>query len=102
MLLEDLSKKYADLPVDEERIEQNFRHMGRFGRTTVYGFSFETENAKISAELCVKSGKISGFMPEKEPREVDEWFFGTVEAYQEEFTPEECARLDRYLASVLA
>lgn len=102
MTLDDLSKKYADLPVDEERIEQNFRHMGRFGRTTVYGFSFETENAKISAELCVKGGKISGFMPEKEPREEDAWFFGTVEAYQEEFTSEECARLDRYLASVLA
>jgi hypothetical protein len=101
MTTDDLAKKYADLPVDEERIEKNFRHLGRFGRTTVYELSFETENSTVTAEVCVKGGKFSGFNPEKEPRE-DEWGFGEAEPYQEEFTPEECARLDLYLASVLA
>lgn len=101
MTLDELAAKYANLPVDEERIEKNFRHMGRFGRTTVYTFSFETENAAVTAEVCVKGGRLSGFNPEKEPRE-DEWGFGASEPYQEDFTAEECDRLDRYLASVLA
>jgi len=101
MTMDELAVKYADLPVDEERIEKNFRHMGRFGRTTVYALSFETENATVTAEVCVKSGRLSGFNPEKEPR-VDEWAFGETKPYSEDFTAEECARLDRYLASVLA
>lgn len=101
MTMDELAKKYADLPVDEDRIEKNFRHMGRFGRTTIYGLSFETENSTVTAEICVKSGKFAGFNPEKEPRE-DEWGFGTAEPYQDDFTPEECARMELYLASVLA
>lgn len=102
MTLEDLVQTYTHRPVDTQQAEQIFRHMGRFGRTTVYSFSFETENARISAELCVKDGKITGFMPEKEPLEADEWSFLPAEPYQDAFTAEECARLDRYLASVLA
>ena len=50
MTMDELAKKYADLPVDEDRIEKNFRHMGRFGRTTIYGLSFETENSTVTAE----------------------------------------------------
>ena len=102
MTMDELAKKYADRVVDEERIEQNFRHMGRFGRTTVYALSFETDNAAVAAEVCVKSGRISGFSAEKEPREADEWGFGEAEPYEEEFTAEECSRLERFLASVLA
>lgn len=100
MTYEELTRKYTDRAVDPERIEQAFRHMGKFGKITGYGFSFETETATIHAEVCVKGGKIVGFTPEKEPR-VDDWGYGPEE-YEEEITPEEYARLDLYLASVLA
>lgn len=100
MTFEDVSRKYMDRAVDVERVEQAFRHMGKFGRITGYGFSFETESALIQAEVCVKGGKIVGLTPEKSPR-VDEWGYGPEE-YEEELTEEDCARLDLYLASVLA
>lgn len=101
MTLESLTQKYTGLRVDEERIENAFRHMGKFGKTTGYGFSFETENAVVNVEVCVNRGKIIGFTPEKEPY-VDEWGYGSEEEFTEELTPEDCARIDLYLASVLA
>lgn len=101
MDIHDLAQKYTGRGVDGERIEELFRHMGKFGKMTVYGFAFETDNANVSMEVCVKGGKIVGFTPEKEPRVADEWGFGAEEPYTEELTPEECGRIDRYLASVL-
>ena len=100
MTLEELARKYNGLAVDVERTEELFRHMGKFGKVTVYGFSFETDNSTVHMEVCVKGGKIEGFTPEKEPRE-DEWGFGAAEEFVEELTAEECSRADRYLASVL-
>ena len=67
---------------------------------TVYGFSFETDTATISVEACVKAGKFSSFTPEKE-KKVDDWGYSTEE-YTEEFTPEECSRIDKYFSSILA
>jgi len=100
MNLEELTQKYTGLAVDGERIEETFRHMGKFGKVTVYGFSFETDNSTVNMEVCVKGGRVVGFTPEKEPRE-DEWGFGSEEPYEDELTAEECGRIDRYLASVL-
>lgn len=100
MTYEELTQKYTDRTVDIEHVEQAFRHMGKFGKITGYGFSFETENSVISAEVCVKGNKIVGFTPEKAPR-VDDWGYGP-EGYEDEITAEEYARLDLYLASILA
>ena len=100
MTLELLTQKYVGLPVDIEKTEETFTHMGKFGKVTVYSFSFDTENATVHTEVCVKGGKIVGFTPEKEPRQ-DEWGYGPEEEFTEEITPEECARVDLYLASIL-
>lgn len=86
--------------MDTERLEELFLHMGKFGKMTCYGFSFETENAAVSVEVYVKGGRITGFTPEKEPR-IDEWSYSVTEEYIDTFTAEECSRIDRYLASVL-
>lgn len=101
MTLEELNRKYENLPVDGEQIGEVFAYMGRFGRNTLYSFSFETDNASIQAELCVKDGRIIGINPEKEPRE-EEWGYPAEEPYTEELTDEDCRRMDRYIASVLA
>lgn len=100
MTLEELTRKYTDRFVDEEKVSERFTHMGKFGRVLVMMFSFETENAVVRTEVCLKGGKIIGFTPEKEPRE-DEWGYGT-EGYTEEVTEEEFARIDLYLNSVMA
>lgn len=101
MTPESLMEKYTDRPVDPERIEELFLHMGKFGKMTGYSFSFETDNATVSVEVYVKGGRITGFTPEKEPR-VDEWGYGAPEEYTEALTAEECSRIDRYLAGILA
>ena len=101
MTLDALIQSYMDRPVDMEIIEERFTHMGKFGKITVYGFSFDTENAVINTEVCVKYGKISGFTPEKEPKE-DEWGYLPEEAYTEELTDDDCARIGRYLDTILA
>ena len=100
MSLEQLTEKYMNLPVDAELIEEKFLHMGKFGKITVYGFSFDTDCSRISVEFCVKGGKFAGFTPEKEPLS-DEWGY-SFEEYSEEFTPDECSRIDRYFATILA
>ena len=99
MTVEQLTEKYMNLPVDVERIEERFLHMGKFGKLTVYGFSFETDSSCVSVEFCVKAGKFAGFTPEKEPR-ADEWGYNSEE-YSEEFTLEECSSIARYFDTVL-
>lgn len=101
MTLDALTQAYMDRAVDIEIIEERFTHMGKFGKITVYGFSFDTETAAIHTEVCVKQGKISGFTSEKEPRE-DEWGYPPEESHTEELTEEDCARIGRYLDSVLS
>jgi hypothetical protein len=101
MTLDALTQAYMGRAVDIEIIEERFTHMGKFGKITVYGFSFDTENASIHTEVCVKGGKISGFTPEKEER-IDEWGYAPEEAYTEELTDEDCARIARYLDTILA
>ena len=100
MTIEQLTEKYMNLPVDTERIEEQFLHMGKFGKLTVYGFSFETDSSCVSVEFCVKGGKFAGFTPEKEPRD-DEWGY-SLEEYSEDFTSDECSRMDRYFSTILA
>ena len=101
MTLEALTQSYMGRAVDIETIEERFTHMGKFGKITVYGFSFDTENASIHTEVCVKSGKISGFTPEKEER-IDEWGYPSEEEFTEELTDEDCSRIARYLDTILA
>ena len=100
MTLEELTRKYADRFVNEEKVNDTFTHMGKFGKITAFMFAFETENARVQTELCIKGGKIIGLTPEKEPVE-DVWGY-TSEEYTEEITPEELFRIDRYLHSVMA
>lgn len=100
MTLEELTRKYADRFVNEEKVNDTFTHMGKFGKITAFMFTFETENARVQTELCIKGGKIIGLTPEKEPVE-DVWGY-TAEEYTEEITPEEIFRIDRYLNSVMA
>jgi len=100
MTLEELTRKYNNRFVDDEKLSETFSHMGKFGRVTVFMFSFDTENATVRTEVCVKGRKLIGFTPEKEPR-VDEWSY-TAEGYEEDLTEEEYARIDLYLASIMA
>ena len=101
MTLEELAIKYDNAPVSEDRVNTVFRSMGKFGQIFVHTFSFDTDNATVSAEVCIKHGKMVGFTPEKNPRQ-DEWGFDAGEDFTEDLTPEEIDRLDQYLASVLA
>ena len=101
MTLEELAAKYDGAPVSEERVSATFRSMGKFGQIFVHLFSFDTDNATISVEVCIKHGKMIGFTPEKAPRQ-DEWGFDAGEDFTEELTPEDLGRLDQYLSSVLA
>lgn len=101
MTLDELAIKYDSAPVNEDRVNAVFRSMGKFGPIFVHTFSFDTDNATISAEVCIKHGKMIGFTPEKAPRQ-DEWGFDAGEGFTEELTDEELGRLDQYLGSVLA
>ncbi len=101
MTLEELAKKYDNAPVNEDRVASTFHSMGKFGQIFVHTFSFDTENASVSAEVCIKHGKMVGFTPEKSPRQ-DEWGFDAGEAFTEELTQDDLLRLDQYLGSVLA
>ena len=101
MTLDALTQAYTDRSVDIEIIEERFTHMGKFGKITVYGFSFDTENATIHTEVCVKHGKVFSFTSEKEPRE-DEWGYAPEEKFTEELTEEDCFRISRYLDTILA
>ena len=100
MTQQDLEQTYINRFLDEEKVSDTFTHMGKFGRMTLFMFTFTTENATVRTELCVKGGKLVGFTPEKEPL-VDDWGY-TAEDYTEEITEEEYVRIGRYLASVMA
>ena len=101
MTLEELAAKYDGAHVSEDRVNTIFRPMGKFGQIFVHLFSFDTDNATVSVEVCIKHGKMVGFTPEKTPRQ-DEWGFDAGEDFTAELTPEDLDRLDRYLGSVLA
>ena len=100
MTLEQLTEKYMNQSLNVELIEEKFLHMGKFGKITVYGFTFETDTASVSVEFCVKGGKFTGFTPEKTPRN-DEWGY-TYEEYSEEITSDEYASMDRYFSTILS
>ena len=101
MTFDELTVKYDNVLVSEDRVSAVFRSMGKFGQIFVHTFSFDTDNATVTVEVCIKHGKMVGFTPEKTPRQ-DEWGFDAGEAFTEELTPEDLVRLDQYLASVLA
>lgn len=101
MTLEELSTKYDNARVSEDRVSAVFRSMGKFGPIFVHTFSFDTENATVTTEVCIKHGKMVGFTPEKTPRQ-DEWGFDAGEEFTEDLTEDDLIRLDQYLASVLA
>ena len=100
MTLEQLTEKYMNRPVNVELIEEKFLHMGKFGKITVYGFTFENDSASVSVEFCVNGGKLTGFTPEKAPRS-DEWGYSSEE-YSEDFTAEDCSSMDRYFNTILS
>ncbi|MBQ8143269.1 MAG: hypothetical protein IJ042_00565 [Butyricicoccus sp.] len=101
MTLEELAVKYDGARVNEDRLNAVFRNMGKFGPMFIYTFSFDTDNATVTAEVCIKHGKMVGFTPEKTPRQ-DEWGYDRAEDFDEELTDEELERFDQYLGSVLA
>jgi len=100
MDLDALTRKYMNRFVNEEKLGETFTHMGKFGRVTIFMFTFVPESAVVRTEVCVKAGKLIGFTPEKAPLE-DEWGY-TAENYEEELTAEDYARIDRYLGGIMA
>ena len=96
---EQLEQKFIGREVDEDRLNYYFTMMGRFGKSSMYTFSFHTEGYTISADVCVEQGRITGIVPEKEPRE-DEW--GRVpDPGPADIQPEEYESMAMYFQSVV-
>lgn len=100
MTLQEVEQKYTGRFVDEDRLEYNFKMMGKFGKVSVYTFSFNTDDYTISAEVCVEKGKIIGVVPEKELRD-DGWGINP-DAGPDEILPEEYDTIALYMDSVVA
>lgn len=99
MTFEQLEQKFIGREVDEDRLNYYFTMMGRFGKASMYTFSFHTEGYTISADVCVEQGRITGIVPEKEPRE-DEW--GSVpDPGPADIQPEEYESMAMYFQSVV-
>ena len=99
MTFEQLEKEFIGRPVDEDKMYFVFSMMGKFGKSTMYTVSFQTEGYTVSADVCVEQGKIMGIVPEKELRE-DEW--GSIpDPGPAEIQPEEYATLAMYFRSVV-
>ena len=99
MTMQELEEKYIDREVDEGRLNYYFQMMGKFGRASMYTFSFHTDDYTISADICIERGRITGIVPDKEQRD-DGWGFNT-DAGSEEILPGEYDTLAMYLDSVV-
>ena len=99
MTMQELEQKYIDREVDEGRLNYYFKMMGKFGRASMYTFSFNTDDYTISADICIEHGTITGIVPEKEQRD-DGWGFNPNPG-PKEIQPEEYDTLAKYLDSVV-
>ncbi len=100
MTMEQIEEKYIGRRVNQNRLDLNFRMMGKFGRASMYDFSFHTSDYKISTDVCIERGRITGIVPDKEQRE-DDWG-RNPDPGPEEIQPEEYDTIARYLDCVLA
>ena len=99
MTQQDIEEKFIDREVDEERLEYHFKMMGKFGKASMYTFSFNTDDYTISAEVCVENGRLVGIVPDKEARD-DGWGINP-DAGPEEIQPEEYDTMAMYLNCVV-
>ena len=100
MTAQELEQKYIGRMTDEDKLNDQFHMMGKFGKASMYTFSFNTYGYTISADICIECGKITGIVPEKEERE-DEWGYVPEDA-SPDIQPEEYDTIARYLESVVA
>ncbi len=100
MTMQDIEDKYIGRRTDQNRLDRNFRMMGKFGQAFMYDFSFHTDDYTISTDVCVERGRITGIVPDKEQRE-DDWGYNPNPG-PAEMQPEEYEAIARYLDSVIA
>lgn len=100
MTVQEFEHKYIGRMTDEDKLNDNFHMMGKYGKAFMYTFSFHTYGYTISADVCIEFGKITGIVPEKEPC-ADEWGY-VPEDVSPDIQPEEYDTMAQYLNSVLA
>ncbi len=100
MTLQEIEEKFVGRTVDEDKLNYYFDMMGRFGKASMYTFSFNTQDYTISTDVCVERGRITGIVTEKEQRE-DDWGYNP-EPGPSEMQPEEYETLAKYLNCVVA
>lgn len=99
MTMQEIEDKYIGKRVSEGRLNYNFTMMGKFGKASMYTFEFNTDDYKISVDLCIERKKITGIVPDKEQRQ-DAWGYNPNPG-DPEIQPEEYDTIAMYLDSVL-
>ncbi len=99
MTIQELEEKYIGKRVSESKLAYQFTMMGKFGKASMYTFDFNTDDYKISVDLCVERRRITGIVPDKEQRQ-DAWGYNP-EPGDPEIQPEEYDTIALYLDSVL-
>lgn len=99
MTEQTLLETYCGRYVDEDRLFQHFRMMGKFGKASIYTTEFNTADYTVSIEVMVERGKMTGITLDKELRD-DGWGVNP-EPGPEEIQPEEYDRIAMYLGSVV-
>ncbi|MGN1013919.1 MAG: hypothetical protein ACI4PM_01020 [Butyricicoccus sp.] len=99
MTQQDIEEKFIGRAINEEGLDYYFKMMGKFGKASMYTFSFNTDDYTISAEVCVENGKLVGVVPDKELRD-DGWGVNP-DAGPAEIQPEEYDTMAMYLNCVV-
>lgn len=100
MTKQEMEEKYIGCMTDEDKLNDHFYMMGKFGKASMYTFSFHTYGYTISVDICIEYGRITGIVPEKEEH-ADEWGY-VPEDGSPDIQPEEYDTIARYLNSVTA
>lgn len=100
MTEQQLEQKYIGKKTDEDKLNDQFQMMGKFGKASMYTFSFRTYGYTVSVDICIEFGKITGIVPGKEEC-ADEWGYIPEDA-SPDVQPEEYDTIARYLDSVIA
>ena len=53
MTAQELEQKYIGRMTDEDKLNDQFQMMGKFGKASMYTFSFNTYGYTISADICI-------------------------------------------------
>lgn len=99
MTQQDIEEKFIGREINEDGLDYYFKMMGKFGKASMYTFSFNTDDYTISAEVCVENGKLVGVVPDKELRD-DGWGVNP-DAGPVEIQPEEYDTMAMYLNCVV-